>query len=395
VTTGAGSWVFGVGNDWDRAVAVTASSGQTIQHQWVNTPTGDTYWVQSQTNPTPNAGTTVPISDASLNTDRWNMASVEVLPGTAPTPDTQAPQVSVTDPAAGTTVSGIVPVAAKAADNVGVTSVQFKVDGQNVGNAVTAPPFQIQWDSRTVSQGQHTITAVATDGAGNSTTSADDVITVNNTAPPPANITIDTQVNQRARGVLTSPGLTTSGSGEQLLAFVSFDGPTTSAQTATVSGGGVTWTLVKRSNTQAGDSEIWAAKASGTLSNATFTATPAKTTFDGMLTVIAFKNAAGPNVAGASGATTGPPDIYLPGIPTGSWVFAAGNDWDKAIARTPVAGQVLPQQWLDTKSGDTFWVQSTSTPSAAPGLVTIHDDAPTTDRWNYVAVEETAAPASP
>jgi hypothetical protein len=32
-------------------------------------------------------------------------------------------------------------------------------------------------------------------------------------------------------------------------------------------------------------------------------------------------------------------------------------------------------------------VQSTAAPSLADGLVDIHDTAPTTDQWNYAAVE--------
>jgi predicted metal-dependent enzyme (double-stranded beta helix superfamily) len=55
---------------------------------------------------------------------------------------------------------------------------------------------------------------------------------------------------------------------------------------------------------------------------------------------------------------------------------------------------VLQQQWVDTAVGDTFWVQSPLAPSSAQGLVTIHDNAPTNHRWNYAAVEITAAPAA-
>jgi len=52
-----------------------------------------------------------------------------------------------------------------------------------------------------------------------------------------------------------------------------------------------------------------------------------------------------------------------------------------------VSGQVLVHQRLDASTGDTYWVQSTAAPSAAGGLVDIHDNAPLTDRWNYAAVE--------
>jgi hypothetical protein len=71
----------------------------------------------------------------------------------------------------------------------------------------------------------------------------------------------------------------------------------------------------------------------------------------------------------------------------GSWVFAVGNDWDRATPRTPVAGQVVVHQWVNTSSGDTYWVQSTDAPSTAFALVDIHDTAPTADQWNYAAVE--------
>ena len=72
------------------------------------------------------------------------------------------------------------------------------------------------------------------------------------------------------------------------------------------------------------------------------TATPLRPGYDGSLTVIAYRNASGTGVAGATGAASGAPDVYLPGIPTASWVFAVGNDWDRAVARTPVAGQAAP-----------------------------------------------------
>jgi hypothetical protein len=390
-TTAPGSWVFGTGIDYDGATARTLGSGQTMRHQWLDTGTGDTFWAQSQTSPTPAAGTVVAIDDTAPTNHQWNLAAVEVVPGSQapPAPDTTAPQVRVTDPPA-TTVSGVVMLGATASDNVGVTRVQFKVDGQPVGAPVTAPPFQTSWDSRTASAGSHTITAEASDAAGNTTTSEGVNVTVDNSAPPPAAIGIDRLVVRHAKGTLTSPALTTPTAGDAVLAFVAFDGPNAAAaQSATVTGAGLTWTLVKRSNTQAGTSEIWSAKASGTLTNQTVTATPLRSGYDGSLTVIAFRNAAGTGVAGATGAPSGAPDIYLPGVAAGSWVFAVGNDWDRAVARTPVAGQQLQDQWIDTAVGDTFWVQSTTAPSTAPGLVTIHDNAPTNDRWNYAAVEVT------
>src|SRR5213078_1466981 len=100
-------------------------------------------------------------------------------------PDTQAPTVSVTAPADGATVSGAaVTVSATAADNVGVAGVQFKLDGTtNLGAEDTTFPYSVAWNSTTATNGLHTLTAVARDAAGNTTTSAGVSVTVNNTGP--------------------------------------------------------------------------------------------------------------------------------------------------------------------------------------------------------------------
>jgi hypothetical protein len=128
------------------------------------------------------AGTTyryrVIAKDAALNS---SVPSNEAS-GT-PTSDTAAPTVSVSSPAAGATVSGTVSLAATAADNVGVVGVQFRVDGTNVGAEDTSSPFGASWNSSSVANGAHSVTAVARDAAGNVTTSAPVSITVSNAAP--------------------------------------------------------------------------------------------------------------------------------------------------------------------------------------------------------------------
>jgi hypothetical protein len=321
-TTMDGSWVFGVGNDWDRAAARTLGANQVLQHQWVDTGTGDTYWAQSQQAPTPTLGTVVPIDDTAPTNDQWNLAAVEVLPAASPPPppnDTTPPQVAIGEPHDGDHVSGIVAVSATASDNVGVASVQFNIDGQPLGAPDTAPPFMATWDTRTLSDGPHTITAEAKDAAGNSALSAPVTVRVDNSAPPPAVISIDKQVYKRGRGTLRTPILRTSRTDQQIVAFVAYDGPSApGSQQATVTGGGLTWTLVKRSNTQAGDAEIWTARAPDKLTRAVVTATPLAAGYDGLVTVMAYRNAAGAGIAGATGATGGEPDIYLPGVPMGS-----------------------------------------------------------------------------
>ena len=78
VTTRSNSWVWGVGEDWDKATARTVGPGQTLVDQFLS-PSGDTFWTQRQTAPTPAAGTTVAVSDTAPTADRWDLAIVEVL----------------------------------------------------------------------------------------------------------------------------------------------------------------------------------------------------------------------------------------------------------------------------------------------------------------------------
>ncbi|HQU98853.1 MAG TPA: Ig-like domain-containing protein [Nitrosomonas sp.] len=91
------------------------------------------------------------------------------------------PGVSVTAPIQGSTISGSsVIVSANATDDIGVLGVQFKLDGTNLGSEDTTAPYTVNWNSTTVPDGQHTITAVARDADGNTTESAVITVTVNN-----------------------------------------------------------------------------------------------------------------------------------------------------------------------------------------------------------------------
>src|SRR5205085_816534 len=85
--------------------------------------------------------------------------------------DTTPPTVSITAPASGSTVSGSTTVSASASDNVGVVGVQFRLDGAALGAEDTTAPYSIAWDTTTVANGSHTLSAVARDAAGNTTTS--------------------------------------------------------------------------------------------------------------------------------------------------------------------------------------------------------------------------------
>jgi PKD repeat protein len=208
-------------------------------------------------------------------------------------------------------------------------------------------------------------------------------------ATPKSSFIVDASASARGTSSVTTPGIRTALPGELLLAFVGSDGPSTGAQTAAVTGAGLTWTLVKRANSQFGTAEVWAATAATALSNATVTAKGAKTGYDLSLYVIAVQGTAGIGNSAAASAQSGPPSVTLQTTKAGSLIYGVGNDWSNAVARTPGANQILDNQWLDTRTGDTYWVQNETFPPfiSAGASVTLNDTAPTTDRWNFVAVE--------
>lgn len=107
---------------------------------------------------------------------------VTVTVSNAPPADTTPPTVSITSPASGATVSGTTTVSASASDNVGVAGVQFLVDGSALGAEDTTSPYSASWNTTTVANGSHSLTARARDAAGNSTTSAAVSVTVSNTS---------------------------------------------------------------------------------------------------------------------------------------------------------------------------------------------------------------------
>src|SRR5262249_15397968 len=102
--------------------------------------------------------------------------------------DTQAPAAAVTAPGSGATLSGTVSVSANATDNVGVAGGQFYVDGSPLGAEDTAAPYSVSWDTTSLANGAHTLTARAHDAAGNSSTSAPISVTIDNTPPTVASV---------------------------------------------------------------------------------------------------------------------------------------------------------------------------------------------------------------
>ena len=136
---------------------------------------------------------------AELDNDN-NQLSQEVAGGIT---DITPPTVSITAPANGVTVSGTsVTLSADATDNVGVAGVQFSVTGSYPLSEDVTEPYSIVWDSTAVTNGPHTIEAVARDAAGN-TSKSSITVTVSNGVSTPLPDVVVTQLSY-ADGIFTS-----------------------------------------------------------------------------------------------------------------------------------------------------------------------------------------------
>ena len=203
--------------------------------------------------------------------------------------------------------------------------------------------------------------------------------------------------NTSASSSITTAAFSTHSGNELLLAFIGADNPGSGSNTAvtSVTGGGLTWALVGRTNVQFGTSEVWRAFASSPLSNVTVTANFSISTPVASITVVSFTgvDTTGTNGSGAIGATGtgnsagGAPTASLVTTRNNSLVFGVGNDWDNAAARTAGPNQTLVHQYL-APNDDTYWVQRQNATTPLSGTtVTINDTAPTTDRYNLQTVE--------
>jgi peptidoglycan/xylan/chitin deacetylase (PgdA/CDA1 family) len=107
-----------------------------------------------------------------------NAGNVETTKSQSIRVDLAPPTVAITSPSDGATLTGSVKITAAASDaGSGVVQVSFYADGSLIGTARSAP-YTINWNTRKVSIGQHTLWAVAQDVAGNSQTSASIRVTI-------------------------------------------------------------------------------------------------------------------------------------------------------------------------------------------------------------------------
>jgi Big-like domain-containing protein len=266
-------------------------------------------------------------------------------------------------------------------DALTVTAVNSAIGGSaaiNAGGTITFSPAA-------GFTGAGSFTYSISDGRGG-TASAGVAVTV---AAVPA---VDKTVSVDGTGARTTAPFSTAVAGEVLVAFAASDGPSgANAQTLTISGAGLAWTRVRSIAGRPGVVEVWTATAPAVLTNATVTSTQSVTAggpYNQSLTVVAFSGVSG---VGASNAVSGLSTTASAGVITqgaGSLIYAVGNDFDRALARTIPAGQVKVHEFL-APTGDTFWVQAAGAPVAAAGTtVTLSATVPApADQFNFAIVE--------
>ena len=198
-----------------------------------------------------------------------SLAKVLLLGPAQQPADTVAPTVTMTAPSAGSTVSGIVTLAATASDNVGVDRVDFYVNSLVVGSASRAP-YQVSWDSRSSTNGGIALSARAYDAAGNNQSSATVSVTVSNAATPAPTLTSLSPNSTAAGGA--SFTLTANGTNFLSGSTVRWNGiaRTTTFMSATQ----VTAAINADDVATAGTAQVTVANPDGSVSNAsTFTIT--------------------------------------------------------------------------------------------------------------------------
>lgn len=106
--------------------------------------------------------------------------------GGTPTPPTPTPPVcTITAPVSGSTISNPGTLVATATDNVAVLDVQFKIDGVNVGPALTSSPYRQAWTPVSYGFGTHIVTATARNAAALTNTSTVTVLVPQPVVNPP------------------------------------------------------------------------------------------------------------------------------------------------------------------------------------------------------------------
>jgi len=172
-TDGSGSWEIDPSRNWNWAFTADVPDcvvGRTSPNCNPNVPTGTSYTFSTQ----PNTTYTFSLSAYTAGTI------------TGPPP----PAVSVTSPISGAKLVNTVAISANASSSVGVTGVQFMLNGVGLGSETTVAPYSFNWDTTKTANGTYSLSARAFDVYGNQATSNSVTVTVSNASNSQPQVTI-------------------------------------------------------------------------------------------------------------------------------------------------------------------------------------------------------------
>lgn len=102
--------------------------------------------------------------------------------------DTESPVVAWNEPSANSLLYGVVTLSVIASDNVGISKIEFYLDGTKLIATAENGATSISWDSANAANGTHTLKAIAYDAVGNhSETASVTIKTQNQNKAPVAN----------------------------------------------------------------------------------------------------------------------------------------------------------------------------------------------------------------
>lgn len=156
-------------------VRIKYANGSTTTNTLVTLPTSTDWKTGSVTFTAPKKAVSATVMhtiarNGFLETDNFSLTN---------TSDTTAPVVNITAPVQNAVLTGTTNVLVTATDDAQVLGVQLSVDGTLLGSELTTAPYTYAFNTTTLTNAVHTISAKARDAAGNVTT-ATTAVTVNN-----------------------------------------------------------------------------------------------------------------------------------------------------------------------------------------------------------------------
>jgi hypothetical protein len=186
----------------------------------------------------------------------------------------------------------------------------------------------------------------------------------------------------------TSPPVAAD-AGELVLAYIAAGGSSRNAQQVTaVTGGGLVWSLVARSNADgSGTTEVWQARASLTVPKLVVTAALLRGPYAGMIQVVSYTGAEIGAVARATGRRDSPVVTVAP-TRAGSLIWSVGRDigWHESSLTVPPT-ETFVHAFRDRRSNQAAWTVRLLAATASTLPVTIRVDGPRRDVWQSLGVE--------